>query len=717
MANPFHSASWFSVARLRPRLKSHVRVRRHFYRGNRWYVIDDGAAGKAHRFPRGAYLMVGRLDGARTVEQIWDVLVRDMGEEAPTQDDVIAALGQLHGADLLATDTLPDATEMATRHKKQKRQIWLQNLKSPLSLRLPLVDPELFLEKTMLYVRPLFSWLGALIWLAVVIPATVIASANWEALTGNLVDRVLATDNLLVAALCYPVVKLIHEFGHGYAAKAQSREVREMGVMLLMFFPVPYVDISSASALKNKWKRALIGAAGMIAEVFVAALAVYAWMLLEPGILRAFAFNVILIAGISTVLVNGNPLLRFDGYYILADVLEIPNLAGRANQYWSHLFERHVFKVQGGPPFAATEGEKVWLLLYAPASFVARMVMLIGLALAIASQFFLVGVLIALWTVWTGIGLPVWKMFAHVFTSPQLHRNRQRAVQLTTGGVAAVFVLLFAVPAPHHAYTQGIVWLPEEAHVRAGTDGLITQVATSEGTQVKPGQLLLKSEHAVLEAETTQLAWRVRELQAQSDTELTGDRVKRELSELALIEARKNLAAHEQRLGELEVKAGVEGRFVVAAAPADDLPGRFMKKGDLVGYVTPGYAEVARVAVSQDDADLVRGELRGVSFRLASLPGRSFAGKVVRMVPEATARLPSAALTIGNGGVFPGDPRDQEGRTALSRVFLFDIALPSELRSVPFGTRVHVRFWLGWEPLGWQGLRRLRQMFLARFDV
>jgi putative peptide zinc metalloprotease protein len=184
-----------------------------------------------------------------------------------------------------------------------------------------------------------------------------------------------------------------------------------------------------------------------------------------------------------------------------------------------------------------------------------------------------------------------------------------------------------------------------------------------------------------------------------------------------VIDTHKQLAIQQQRMGELAVKAGAEGRFVLAAAPADDLPGRFVHKGDLIGYVTPGYAEVARVAVGQDDADLVRDGLRGVSFRLANLPGRSFTGKVVRMVPEATTKLPSKALTTGNGGLFPADPRDSEGRTALSRVFLFDIALPPELRRVPFGTRVHVRFRLGWEPLGWQMMRRVRQMFLARFDA
>ena len=146
MANPFHSASWFNVARLKPRLRSHVRVRRHRYRGAVWFVLDDGAAGRVHRFPRGAYLLIGRLDGTHTVEQLWERIVDELGEDAPSQDDVIAALGQLHGADLLSTDVTPDTAELFKRQKKQRRQLWLQNLKSPMSLRIPLVDPDAFLK-------------------------------------------------------------------------------------------------------------------------------------------------------------------------------------------------------------------------------------------------------------------------------------------------------------------------------------------------------------------------------------------------------------------------------------------------------------------------------------------------------------------------------------------------------------------------------------------
>lgn len=716
MSGPFLSASWFRVATLRPRLRAHTRIRRHLYRGRLWYVADDGATRKAHRFSQGAYALVGRLDGIRTVEAIWQELVQVLGEEAPTQDEVIQALSELHNADLLASNLAPDTDELVTRRRKEKRQLWTQNLKNPMSIRVPLVDPDAFLTRTMPLLAPLFGRIGLLLWLVLVVPAAVLAAEHWDALTNNLVDRVLALDNLLLLTLCYPVVKIVHELGHGYATKANGREVREMGLMFLLFYPIPYVDASAASGLPDRHRRALIGAAGMIAELALAALATYTWVLLEPGLARAVMFNVMLIAGVSTILVNGNPLLRFDGYYILSDLIEIPNLGLRANRYWSHLIDRHVFRTHGVKPFDATSGEKRWLLAYAPAAFVARMLLLFGIALVVASKFFVIGVMMALWSLWTGIVLPVWKMGAHVFTSPHLHRNRRRAVRLTLGSVMVAIVALFVVPAPHHTVTQGVVWIPDAAQVRARGDGRVTRLVQPEGALVRPGALLAEAERPQLAADVEGLAWKVRELEEQGRAQ-SADRVKLELSRVELEAAERRLAVGRQRTGELAMISGATGRFMLASVPASDLPGRFVKKGELVGFVAPLRAQQARVVVTQDDIELVRGHLRGVSFKVADRPGETFGSHILRAVPGAQTDIPSAALATTNGGPIPVDPRDGSGRKALGRVFQLDIALPRALAQVPLGTRVFVRFRHDPEPLGWQIARRARQLLLAQFDA
>ena len=190
-------------------------------------------------------------------------------------------------------------------------------------------------------------------------PAIFLAAHHWRELTADISDRILAVDNLLLIAVCYPVIKALHELGHGYAVKAFGGAVHEVGVMFLVFAPMPYVDASASSEFRSKWRRALVGAAGMGVEVFVAALALYVWLLVEPGLVRALAYNIMLIASVSTVLFNGNPLLRYDGYYILTDVLEIPNLWQRAARYWGYLVERYAFRSDEVRVFPAARGRTV----------------------------------------------------------------------------------------------------------------------------------------------------------------------------------------------------------------------------------------------------------------------------------------------------------------------------------------------------------------------
>lgn len=319
----FLSSSWYRVALLRPKLRETARVRRHRYRGSAWYVVSDSVNGRVHRLAPAAYGMVAAMDGNRCIDELWSDAAVRLGEEAPSQDEVIQLIGQLHSADLLQGDVPPDAQELFDRRVRLERAKVLRYLLNPLSIRLRLIDPDRFLTATVRYVLPLFGWFGGALWLGVMVPALVFAAQHWPELTDNIGDRVLSADNLLMIALAYPVVKALHELGHGYATKAFGGEVHEMGIMFLVFFPLPYVDATAAAGFRGKWRRTLVGAAGMLVELFIAALALFVWLAVEPGTVRAIAFSVIITAGVTTVLFNGNPLLRYDGYYILADLLEI----------------------------------------------------------------------------------------------------------------------------------------------------------------------------------------------------------------------------------------------------------------------------------------------------------------------------------------------------------------------------------------------------------
>jgi len=263
----FESQSWYRAAHLKPRLADRAEISRQLFRGVTWYVIRDPITGRFHRLTEAAHTVVAMMDGERELGRIWDLACTELGDDAPSQDELLAVVSQLNMLDLLHTDGLPDAQEIARRGKKQRRRNFLARFLNPLAIRVPLFDPNGFLDETWPLVRPVFSVVGGIAYIILIIAALITAGQHWDGLTGNLVDRVLSTGNLLVLVLVYPLVKAIHEIGHGYAVKKFGGEVREIGVMFLVFLPVPYVDASAASGYTNKWARMLVGGAGILVEL------------------------------------------------------------------------------------------------------------------------------------------------------------------------------------------------------------------------------------------------------------------------------------------------------------------------------------------------------------------------------------------------------------------------------------------------------------------
>ena len=260
----YHSGSWYKIADLRPRLRSHAPIHRHHYRGDLWYVLQDRTSGRFHRFTPEAYLVISLMDGHRTVQAIWDIACERLADDVLTQDEVIRLLGQLHGADVLRGDVPPDILEMTERGRRQRRRKIMSSLMNPLALRLPLFDPDKVLGATLPLVRPMFTALGAVVYLAILAYGCILAGRHWAEFTENITGRMLATDSLLVLMFAYPVVKALHELGHAYAIKRWGGEVHEIGVMFLVFLPVPYVDASDSVGFHEKWRRALVAAAGIL---------------------------------------------------------------------------------------------------------------------------------------------------------------------------------------------------------------------------------------------------------------------------------------------------------------------------------------------------------------------------------------------------------------------------------------------------------------------
>jgi len=712
---PLFSQSWHRVAQLRPRIRPHAQIHRHHYRGQRWYVLQDHATGQFHRFQPSAQFVIGLMNGERTVDQIWEDALAKLRDDAPTQDELIQLMAQLHAADILLCDVPPDAIELLERyHRKQKGKM-AQRWASPLALRFPLVDPDRFLNPVLPFIRPAFTWVGAAIWIGVVGVAFVLAITHWPELSENVSDRVLSPENLLLLALIYPLIKLLHELGHAFATKVWGGEVHEMGVMLLVLMPIPYVDASAASAFRSRRRRVIVGSGGIIVELFLAGVSMFAWLNMQPGLARAAAYNVMLIGGVSTLLINGNPLLRFDGYYILSDLLEIPNLAQRSQQHLRYLADRYLFGVSedDAEPIATAPGEATWFVVYGIAGAIYRVFLFTAIILFVAGRFFFIGVLIALWASFGLLVMPIYKTIRYITTGPGLSRTRTRAVVTSIALVIIALLLFFFLPIPSATRAEGVIWIAEDSLVRAGTEGFIDEVLVPAGTQVRAGQALITSSYPELGARVKVLELRVGELRSREEALRVSDQVQADIARQDLAAAEAELERARQEHDALTIRAERDGTLVLTRA--DDLTGRFVHKGELLGYVLDLSSLTARVVVTQTEVDLVRRHTESVSARLAENLSETPA-RILREVPQASNHLPSNVLGTAGGGQIAIDPRFQDG-TAMQTLFQFDIELLPEEQFPTVGGRVHVRFDHGYEPMAQQVYRSVRQLLLRRFRV
>jgi len=710
MSDPLHSAHWYRVSALRPALRAHLRLVRQAYRGEPWYVIHDPASGRNWRFSAAAERVIRLMDGRRSVEDIW-TLCSQSGGDLPSQDEIVRLLAELHQAEALAVDADPDVRELLSRQRDHRARDLRRRFGNPLTIRLRLLDPDAFLERTLPFVRPLFSAWGAGAWLLTVACGLLLCAFHWHELGASVADLVFSPKSLLIAFVVYAPIKAVHELAHAYAVKVRGGEVHELGLNWLLLIPVPYVDASAAAAFPDKRARMLVSAAGIIAEVLLASVAMIVWTIVEPGVVRATAYQVMLIAGVSTVLFNGNPLLRYDGYYLFADLLEIPNLTARANALLAYSVRRWVLGVRG-VAVAATRSEALWLMAYGLASFVYRQLVLVAVILVIAAASKLAALAVGTWYLIAQWLLPAGRALQRFVRDPLVQSTRARAL----GGSAVAALLLVgvaALPLPLTTTAEGVMWAPENGEVRVGTDGVLGEWLATPGSVVHAGDPLVELEDRVVETDLAVAEAGVRAAEARYVAARAADAVDAGsmLAQLRRAEA-EHAAALERSASQL-VTSPADGRFIVAHPL--DLTGRYLHQGDVVGYVVSPQRGTVLAVVGQDDIGLLETRLRDVHVRLADDMGHAQRAELTRLTPAGDFSLPSGALGTTGGGNVAVAPGDADGRRTLARVFRVELTLDTPAERL--GGRAFVRFDLGSEALALRGLRRLRQLFLGHFDA
>ncbi len=709
------SSSWYRVASFKPQLRRQFEIHRQPYGKQTTYLLQNLSNGKLYRFNEAAYELVGRMDGKQTLQEIWDVLNIVMQDNAPTQDEVLGILSRIHKADALQGNLPPDCLEMFQRGEKQRRQKWLQKIRSPFSVKIPLYDPDKLLNTIMPVAGLLFTTFSFIIWLCVVIAAILIAAPHWDALNHYASVNALEANNLIVLGLLYPVVKLFHEFGHAISTKKWGGEVHEMGISFLIFMPVPYVDASASAVCRFKQQRMIVSAAGMMVEVFLASLALIIWVGVEDSLVRNIAFNTVLIAGVSTLIFNGNPLLRFDAYYILEDLIEVPNLATRSQRFMIYLLQRYLLRIKHAVSPVGRTDEVFWLLSYGTLSMLYRWFITITIIWFVAGQFFVVGILLAAWAIITMVLKPIWKAISFIFIDPSLQQRRLYGIAVSGSLLACALYVLCAVPIPSVTRSEGVVTPPEEALLKATGEGFIRQVNVDPLQMVQQGESLVVLEAPLLQSQLDVIKAEMDELNVRYRIARNVDQFQASLFQEQFDAKQAELDRIKERVDELVINSPATGRFL----PLDheDPTNLYIKKGDMLGYIVSDNYFTVKTAVTQDRIGRLREGFEKVSVILADDIEHSYTARIINAVPAAMNTLPSNVLGKEGGGTITVDPADKEGVRTLDTVFHYELELDSLREDFPIGLRAYVRFHHGDEPIMMQGYRYVRQLLLGRFGV
>lgn len=698
--------TWDKVAGLRLQLHDGVVSYSHEYRGQPWLILADQNSERYFRSSSDAGAFIRRLDGQSTVEEIYNTLQKSHSS-ALSQSDIILLVANLKSSHLLQDD---DRTAgLAHKNAIEKVGQFFKGLSRPFAIRFRLIDPDRFLTRVMPYLGWIRSRLFTWLWLFVVLYALLASWLHW----GELVDYGAARFNdpiyLLYFWLLYPVVKALHEMAHALATKRWGGVVHDMGIMLLVFFPVPYVDSSASNRFASRRKRILVSAAGIMVETFLASAALIWWLHGAAGIGRDIAFGIMIIGGVSTLLFNANPLLRFDGYYVFSECIQIPNLASRSQQYLGYLFKRFLVGIPDVRSPVTAFGEAKWLFGYGIASAVYRVFISLFIALWVSGKFFVLGLALALWAVLSQIAYPVIKNTLGLYKTSQRAGRQLRFVLVSMVLVATVGIVI-SMPVPDSTYAQGLVNIPEDAAIRAASSGIVQEMHRDDGSAVQAGDEIVTLSNIELESRRVVVQSQIDELRGKLNGALSRDRSQSEILKKRIVSLEEKLRDIDDQISGLSIVSHRAGLLVLPKS--QDLPGRFIKRGDLVGYSLDRDRLTARLVIPQAKIEQIRQDSQNISIRLVGQPQDRLSARMSREIPLLSDRLPSKYLGSSAGGATAVDARDESGLRALTRVYQVELELPQRQEGIFPGQRVHARFVHSEESLGRQLVRYLQHLWL-----
>jgi putative peptide zinc metalloprotease protein len=709
---------------LKVRMRPDLRIEEQKYGGQTFHIVKDPVAMRYFRFRPEELFLLNRLDGRRNLEDVRQEFAEEFRPQRLSIEDLEKFVRQAMQAGIASVDTPQLGQRLFERNRKRRWDKVKQTALSFMSLKIPVFDPERILARLLPWCRWLYTLPAFFLASLFMLSALMLVAMHWGPFLEKLptFEEFFHWKNLFWVWLATGGVKVIHEFSHGLSCKRFGGEVHEMGVMFLVFSPALYCNVTDAWMLPSKWHRAIIGAAGIYIELIMASAAVWTWWFTEPGLLHSLSLAVVVVCSISTVLFNGNPLMKFDGYYILSDLIEVPNLRERANKFLGNAASRFAFGVECQPdPFAPRKNGWAFAT-FAVAAYLYKWLVAIGILTFLYTflkpyRLAILGQILACGTFFT---MAIWPTYRIVKTLQQRWRQMKvKNPRMIAGLVAAAGlagVVLFT-PFPMWVDLPLILQPQGGVTVFIHEGGALKRLHVKDGDVVAPGKLLAELENPDLARDAARAAL---------DYDRQSKRVEagQSLGEHSLVSeagtlrdaARETMEQVETRQEKLLLRAPA-GAFGVAMTPPREKDlGTLIEPGKSFCIIGDPKRLEAYAIVSHEDTALIKVGAR------ARIKVHGHVGEIdestVTKISELTVSEVPRALSNQMGGVVPTQPSGQggasEGQRPIVRSYAVTVSTPNPDARLVAGLRGTLRVDSEPRSLYWRIRRYVQQTFNFR---
>ena len=706
---------------LKIKLRPDLIVQPQFYEGMTHYVVKDPIALKYFRFKIEEFFLLQQFDGKQNLQDVKRAFERKYRPQTISVDDLLRFAAQLHEAGIAQVDTPDQARALIERRRKNKWKRAWQFLANILYIKIPIIDPEKLLTWMYPYFRWLYSgWFNTFSVILMASALTLVAS-QWTAFQAKLPEfqSFFNWHTIMYFWCSLAIVKIIHEFGHGLTAKHFGGEVHEMGMLLLVLTPALYCDVTDSWLLPSKWKRIWISAAGIYVECFLAAIATFVWWNTEQGLLNSLMLATMFICSVNTLLFNANPLLRYDGYYVMADWLEIPNLRIKSTQFFAYLFQEKVLGLEVPVQSYMPRTRRTLFVTYAIASYLYRWVVTFSI-LFFLYQFLKpyklgsISAMMAIGSFIPMVGMPAYQMIKFIRQPGRMRKVKKARAAAFAAVVTAAIAGILLIPTPLRVQGTLVLAVAKPATVYAEVPGRLVDLLVQDGDQVKEGQVLARlsnpekiRERVLLQSQQGEALTKYNTYQSLASFELSNRSLAQEHLQI-YNEMEPTIEKVNDQIAKLTLVAPRSGQVI--GVPKQETRGMWLKPDKAFCEVGDPRKLEAHLIIDQGDIDVIK-EGNRAWIKIYGDSERTWRCKVGEIAKRNREEIPPELSNAAGGEIATKPDPKTNASKPLTAVYEVVIPLDNPDQLLHPGQRGFAKIDGGTHRLGWWLKRLIAKTF------